>query len=65
MRFKRVSFSAGLTSAMTLQVASVMTVWNQLRPSYATNLWNEALNMRLGTEVSLTVSLLRIFGLER
>ncbi|XP_056167555.1 uncharacterized protein LOC130138202 [Syzygium oleosum] len=31
-------------------VASVMTVWNQLRPSYATNLWNEALNMRLGTE---------------
>ncbi|XP_024018597.1 uncharacterized protein LOC21400803 [Morus notabilis] len=31
-------------------VASVMTVWNQIQPSYAANLWNEALNKRLGTE---------------
>ncbi|KAB1215216.1 hypothetical protein CJ030_MR4G025816 [Morella rubra] len=31
-------------------VASVMTVWNQLKPDYAANLWNEALNKRLGTE---------------
>ncbi|GAB4846147.1 hypothetical protein Ancab_025145 [Ancistrocladus abbreviatus] len=27
-----------------------MTVWSQLQPSYAANLWNEALNKRLGTE---------------
>ncbi|XP_071698481.1 uncharacterized protein [Rutidosis leptorrhynchoides] len=31
-------------------VASVMTVWNHLQPAYAANMWNEALNKRLGTE---------------
>lgn len=31
-------------------VASVMTVWSQLQPTYAGNLWNEALNKRLGTQ---------------
>ncbi|CAI9295244.1 unnamed protein product [Lactuca saligna] len=31
-------------------VASVMTVWNQLQPAYAANMWNEALNKRLGTK---------------
>lgn len=31
-------------------VASVMTIWNQMQPEYAANLWNEALNKRLGTE---------------
>ncbi|XP_062170061.1 uncharacterized protein LOC133875834 [Alnus glutinosa] len=31
-------------------VASVMTVWNQIQPEYAANMWNEALNIRLGTQ---------------
>ncbi|KAF8029653.1 hypothetical protein BT93_E2163 [Corymbia citriodora subsp. variegata] len=31
-------------------VASVMTVWNQMQLTYAANMWNEALNKRLGTE---------------
>ncbi|CAN6869675.1 unnamed protein product [Brassica oleracea] len=31
-------------------VASFMTVWNKLQPEYAANMWNEALNKRLGTE---------------
>nr|DAD23352.1 TPA_asm: hypothetical protein HUJ06_024815 [Nelumbo nucifera] len=31
-------------------VASVMTIWNQMKPEYAANMWNEALNKRLGTE---------------
>ncbi|KAI3948805.1 hypothetical protein MKX01_022219 [Papaver californicum] len=31
-------------------VASVMTMWNQLKPAYAANMWNEALNTRLGTK---------------
>ncbi|PHT77265.1 hypothetical protein T459_20787 [Capsicum annuum] len=31
-------------------VASVMTVWNHLQPAYASNMWNEALNKRLGTK---------------
>ncbi|XP_051125089.1 uncharacterized protein LOC127247317 [Andrographis paniculata] len=31
-------------------VASVMTVWTQMMPAYAGNLWNEALNKRLGTQ---------------
>ncbi|KAH7546689.1 hypothetical protein FEM48_Zijuj01G0228300 [Ziziphus jujuba var. spinosa] len=31
-------------------VASFMTVWNQFQPEYASNLWNEALNKRLGTQ---------------
>ncbi|XP_008812430.1 uncharacterized protein LOC103723322 [Phoenix dactylifera] len=31
-------------------VASAMTMWNKLQPAYAANLWNEALNKRLGTE---------------
>lgn len=34
-----------------LQVASVMTVWSQMQPEYAANMWNEALNKRLGTKV--------------
>ncbi|KAK4258312.1 hypothetical protein QN277_007771 [Acacia crassicarpa] len=31
-------------------VASFMTVWNHLQPEYASNMWNEALNKRLGTK---------------
>ncbi|PQQ16740.1 uncharacterized protein Pyn_25491 [Prunus yedoensis var. nudiflora] len=31
-------------------VASVMTVWNNIEPTYAANMWNEALNKRLGTQ---------------
>ncbi|CAM8890865.1 unnamed protein product [Rhodiola kirilowii] len=31
-------------------IASVMTMWNQVQPAYAANMWNEALNKRLGTE---------------
>ena len=34
-----------------VQVASVMTVWNHIQPDYAANIWNEALNKRLGTQV--------------
>ncbi|XVF77508.1 hypothetical protein PTKIN_Ptkin14bG0050100 [Pterospermum kingtungense] len=31
-------------------VASVMTVWSKMQPEYAANMWNEALNKRLGTQ---------------
>ncbi|XP_068669364.1 uncharacterized protein [Aristolochia californica] len=31
-------------------VASVMTMWNHIQPEYASNMWNEALNKRLGTQ---------------
>lgn len=31
-------------------VASVMTMWSKMQPDYATNMWNEALNKRLGTQ---------------
>ncbi|KAG6592035.1 hypothetical protein SDJN03_14381, partial [Cucurbita argyrosperma subsp. sororia] len=31
-------------------VASAMTIWNQMQPTLATKLWNEALNIRLGTK---------------
>ncbi|KAJ6950478.1 hypothetical protein NC651_004212 [Populus alba x Populus x berolinensis] len=34
----------------TLLVASFMTVWNHIQPEYAANMWNEALNKRLGTQ---------------
>ncbi|KAL4585585.1 hypothetical protein LXL04_010208 [Taraxacum kok-saghyz] len=33
------------------QVISVMSMWTRIQPAYAANMWNEALNMRLGTEV--------------
>ncbi|RRT55547.1 hypothetical protein BHE74_00003245 [Ensete ventricosum] len=33
------------------KVMSVMSMWTRLQPSYAANMWNEALNKRLGTEV--------------
>lgn len=36
---------------VALQVACVMTIWSQLQPEYAANMWNEALNKRLGTKV--------------
>lgn len=32
---------------------SLMTMWTRVQPAYAANLWNEALNKRLGTEVGL------------
>lgn len=28
-----------------------MSMWTRMQPAYAANMWNEALNMRLGTEV--------------
>ncbi|KAJ8619881.1 hypothetical protein MRB53_028410 [Persea americana] len=31
-------------------VASVMTMWSKIQPAYAANMWNEALNKRLGTQ---------------
>ncbi|KAG0609541.1 hypothetical protein M758_8G192400 [Ceratodon purpureus] len=31
-------------------VASVITMWTRLQPAYAANMWNEALNKRLGTQ---------------
>eukprot|EP00268_Persea_americana_P036682 TRINITY_DN361_c1_g1_i1.p1 TRINITY_DN361_c1_g1~~TRINITY_DN361_c1_g1_i1.p1 ORF type:complete len:564 (-),score=93.00 TRINITY_DN361_c1_g1_i1:293-1849(-) len=31
-------------------VISFMSMWTRLQPSYAANMWNEALNKRLGTE---------------
>ncbi|XP_042474189.1 uncharacterized protein LOC122056338 isoform X2 [Zingiber officinale] len=31
-------------------VMSVMSMWARLQPAYAANMWNEALNKRLGTE---------------
>ncbi|XP_077221357.1 uncharacterized protein LOC143855078 [Tasmannia lanceolata] len=31
-------------------VASIMTMWNHIQPAYAANIWNEALNKRLGTQ---------------
>lgn len=31
-------------------VTSVMSMWTRLQPAYAANMWNEALNKRLGTE---------------
>ncbi|XP_027360124.1 uncharacterized protein LOC113868598 [Abrus precatorius] len=31
-------------------VISVMSMWTRMQPAYAANMWNEALNKRLGTE---------------
>ncbi|KAK8956056.1 hypothetical protein KSP40_PGU018808 [Platanthera guangdongensis] len=31
-------------------VMSIMSMWSRLQPAYAANMWNEALNKRLGTE---------------
>ncbi|XP_043724943.1 uncharacterized protein LOC122671655 [Telopea speciosissima] len=31
-------------------VLSLMSMWTRLQPAYAANMWNEALNKRLGTE---------------
>lgn len=30
-----------------------MSMWTRVQPAYAANMWNEALNKRLGTEVIL------------
>ncbi|KAK8960707.1 hypothetical protein KSP40_PGU004572 [Platanthera guangdongensis] len=32
-------------------VASAMIMWTKIQPAYAANMWNEALNKRLGTKV--------------
>jgi hypothetical protein len=39
------------TNWFCLQVISVMSMWTRMQPAYAANMWNEALNKRLGTEV--------------
>lgn len=39
------------TGSFCSQVVSVMSMWTRLQPAYAANMWNEALNKRLGTEV--------------
>uniref|UniRef100_A0A0A9CT09 Uncharacterized protein n=1 Tax=Arundo donax TaxID=35708 RepID=A0A0A9CT09_ARUDO len=31
-------------------VMAIMSIWTRLQPHYASNMWNEALNKRLGTE---------------
>jgi uncharacterized membrane protein len=41
----------------SLQVVSVMSMWTGLQPAYSANMWNEALNKQLGTEVSVGFSL--------
>lgn len=43
-----------LLNLFFVQVASVMTVWTQMAPAYAGNMWSEALNKRLGTQVNNT-----------
>jgi hypothetical protein len=30
---------------------AIMSMWTRVQPLYAANMWNEALNKRLGTEV--------------
>nr|GMC76548.1 uncharacterized protein LOC109188125 [Ipomoea batatas] len=43
-------------------IACAMTIWNHVRPAYAANLWNEALNKRLGTKVVFVLNnLYRMF----
>ena len=42
-----------LNGTFSVQVISVMSMWTRLQPAYSANMWNEALNKRLGTEVSL------------
>ncbi|KAL6187121.1 hypothetical protein ACLB2K_043236 [Fragaria x ananassa] len=39
-----------LTSSSCFQVVSVMSMWTRVQPTYAANMWNEALNKRLSTE---------------
>jgi len=43
-----------------VQVISVMSMWTRMQPAYAANMWNEALNKRLGTEVYIDIALLYI-----
>jgi len=50
---------------IALQVACVMTIWNQIQPEYAANMWNEALNKRLGTKVCCNVVSCSIHTLEK
>ena len=45
------NFADPLTSRLFSQVISVMSMWTRVQPAYAANMWNEALNKRLGTEV--------------
>jgi hypothetical protein len=45
-----------------VQVISVMSMWSRMQPSYAANMWNEALNKRLGTEVYLDAVLPCIYN---
>lgn len=39
----------------------MITMWTRLQPDYASNMWNEALNKRLGTEVIKVSSVFPFF----
>ena len=52
MGFKNFS-NLFLSGLLFVWVISVMSVWTRMQPDYAANMWNEALNKRLGTEVCL------------
>ena len=45
------NFAKFLTGRLCSQVIFVMSMWTRVQPAYAANMWNEALNKRLGTEV--------------
>lgn len=47
----RIFYLNSSDSYYVFQVMSIMSMWTRLQPAYAANMWNEALNKRLGTEV--------------
>lgn len=51
------------TTKLFVQVTSVMSMWTRMQPSYAANMWNEALNKRLGTEVILRTPVIDVLSL--
>uniref|UniRef100_M8B742 Uncharacterized protein n=1 Tax=Aegilops tauschii TaxID=37682 RepID=M8B742_AEGTA len=45
------------------QVMAAMSMWTRLQPHYASNMWNEALNKRLGTERTEKLTQLDLHGI--
>lgn len=58
--FNSIKFSI-LIGSSYFQVVSVMSMWTRVQPAYAANMWNEALNKRLGTEVVMPLLSLTFF----
>ncbi|GJS27917.1 hypothetical protein Tco_0488537 [Tanacetum coccineum] len=57
MRLRKSMMNGVVTRDTMKMVTYVLTVWNQMQPAYAADIWNEGLNKRLSNDIEVKESL--------